>query len=402
MLTAKTVPFFLFIAFHFLSLFIINETAMSQYCPLCGKSKPEKWLFCTHCKEKIEKEYEVDVPGIRPEPEGEDVTGTGDVAERPRRQGVVELEQEEMAEARVDAVSGSRGGRGLVWGALLLLGLLLVAGFFYYGDRVRKGNLERFQWEMALKENSVSGYLAYMQAFPKGKHYALAEENLMRLKGDEAETWNRLQSSDNRTELQDFVASYPQSPYIPLVKKRLDSLTWVAVLNDNTAEGYSDYMVASQSGELPGDYFADAQKRFELLFQSYPVAPGELDTIRANVGRFFAALSALDAAGIVNCLAPTVFRFFNSAGGEREKIVGDLLVSGARTEAPTIQFLPNVAAIAYEKTVIEHYKVNVPLQKNYLEGGKQRTISGYIVQLELDREFRILTVTERKPFPDAV
>ena len=143
-------------------------------------------------------------------------------------------------------------------------------------------------------------------------------------------------------------------------------------------------------------------KRFELLFQSYPVAPGELDTIRANVGRFFAALSALDAAGIVNCLAPTVFRFFNSAGGEREKIVGDLLVSGARTEAPTIQFLPNVAAIAYEKTVIEHYKVNVPLQKNYLEGGKQRTISGYIVQLELDREFRILTVTERKPFPDAV
>ena len=29
---------------------------MSQFCPLCGKSKPEKALFCNQCKEKIEKE----------------------------------------------------------------------------------------------------------------------------------------------------------------------------------------------------------------------------------------------------------------------------------------------------------------------------------------------------------
>lgn len=340
---------------------------MAQFCPLCGKSKPEEALFCNDCKDKIEKEYEVDVP------EGEGGQDTG-----PRK-------------------NKSR----LFWG-VLLLGIFLVAGFFYYGETIRKGNLDRLQWDTAVKENRVSGYLAYMQAFPKGKYYSLAEENLVKLKENEAETWGTLQSSENRAELRDFLTQYPESPYTPLVKKKLDSLAWMAALNDNTAESYSDYMVASQSGELPGDYFGNAQERYDMLFQSYPVTQSDLDSIRLTVDGFFTALSALNAKQITQYMAPVVFRFFNSGGGQRERIVGDLIVSGARTQAPTVRFLPNTAAVAYEKTEIEHYKVNVPVQKSYVDGGQQKTVSGYIVQLELDRNFRILTLTERKPSADAV
>ena len=324
-------------------------------------------MFCNDCKDKIEKEYEVDVP------EGEGGQGTG-----------------------------RRKNKSRLFLGVVLLGILLVAGFFYYGERVKKDNLDRLQWDAAVKENRISGYLEYMQAFPKGKYYTLAEENLVKLKEKESETWRTLQSSDNRTELRDFLTQYPESPYTPLVKKKLDSLTWVATLNDNTAESYSGYMVASQSGELPGDYFGNAQERYDMLFQSYPVTQSDLDSIRLTVDGFFTALSALNANEITPYMAPVVFRFFNSGGGQREKIVGDLIISGARTQAPTVQFLPNTAAAAYEKTEIEHYKVNVPVQKTYVDDGQQKTVSGYIVQLELDRNFRILTLTERKPSADAL
>ncbi len=368
---------------------------MAQFCPLCGRSKPEEALFCNDCKDKIEKEYEVDVP------KGE---GGVDAVGQELTERSVEAKKENP-DLPTDTLSKDTGPRKnksrLFWG-LLLLGILLVAGFFYYGETVRKGNLDRLQWDAAVKENSVSGYLTYMQAFPKGKYYTLAEENLVKLKGNEAETWRTLQSSDNRAELRDFLTQYPESPYTPLVKKRLDSLAWVATLNDNTAESYSDYMVASQSGELPGDYFGNAQERYEMLFQSYPVTKSDLDSIRLTVDGFFTALSALKANEITKYMAPVVFRFFNSGGGQREKIVGDLIISGARTQAPTVQFLPNTAAVAYEKTDIEHYKVNVPVQKSYVDGGQQKTVSGYIVQMELDRNFRILTLTERKPAADAV
>lgn len=346
---------------------------MSQFCPLCGKSKPEKALFCNQCKEKIEKEYEVDVP-IEKERVDNVMIGQTSAGQEP---------VEESIDVRRNLFVG-----------LLVLGILLVAGFFYYGKTVRKGNLDRSLWDMAVKENTVSGYLTYMQAFPKGKCYNLAEESLMKLKENEAELWRKLQTSENGAELRDFLMQYPQSPYQPLVKKRLDSLTWVATLSDNTVESYSNYMVMSQSGEIPGDYFGDAQERYEMLFQSFPVTQSDLDSVRLTVDGFFTALSALNANEISKYLAPVVFRFFNSGGGQREKIVGDLIISGARTQAPTIKFLPDINAVVYEKTLIEHYKVNVPVQKSFTEGGQQKTVSGYIIHLELDRDFQIITITE--------
>lgn len=375
---------------------------MSQICPLCGKGKSEKALFCDDCKNKIEKEYEVDVPE-----EKEDLDIVEDkqaVAEQESVENTVDIQEKDedlTSEILHETIIPQRNKRNIfVW--LLVLGILLVVGFFYYGQVVRKGNLDRSHWDAAVKENTVNGYLMYMQAFPKGKYYTLAEESLMKLKGNEAEIWGNLQKTENTAELRDFLTQYPKSPYNSLVKKRLDSLTWVATLNDNTAESYSKYMVMSQSGEFSGDYFGDAQERYDMLFQSYPVTQTDLDSVKLTVDGFFTALSSLNAEEMSKYLAPTVFRFFSSGGGQREKIVGDLIISGARTQVPTVKYLPNMNAIAYEKTMIEHYKVNVPVQKSYVDAGQQKTVSGYIVHLELDRNFQIITITESKPTADAV
>ncbi len=375
---------------------------MSQFCPLCGSNKPEKALFCDNCKNKIEKEYEVDVPEEKKDinvVENEKVPVDTELTENELDSDKEKESDSTLAVILETAKTPKRKRNLFVW--LLVLGLLLVIGFFYYGRVVRKGNLDRSQWEAAEKENSVSGYLAYMQAFPKGKYYSVAEENLMKIKDNEAEIWRKLQVSENTAELRDFLTLHSQSAYNPLVKKRLDSLTWVAALNDNTAESYSNYMVVSQSGEFAGDYFGDAQERYGMLFQSYPVTKTDLDSIKTAVDGFFAALSNLNANDMSKYLAPTVFRFFNSGGGQREKIVGDLIISGARTQAPTIKYLPNMNAVAYEKTLIEHYKVNVPVQKSIVEGGKQKIVSGYIAHIELNRNFQIITVSESKPNPDA-
>ncbi|MDO5665616.1 MAG: hypothetical protein Q4G63_10230 [Bacteroidia bacterium] len=369
---------------------------MSQFCPLCGKNKSEKVLFCADCKNKIEKEYEVDVPEKTENintPTGEDIFDKPEVTDK----------KEASLSKTLREPSKLRKNKRNVFIGLLVVGVLLVIGFFYYGQVVRKGNLDRSQWDMAVKENTIGGYLTYMQAFPKGKYYNLAEESLMKLKSDEAEIWGNLQISENTAELRDFIIKYPESPYNSLVKKRLDSLTWMATLNDNTAESYSKYMVMSQSGEFPGDYFGDAQRRYDMLFQSYPVTQTDLDSAKLTVDGFFTALSALNANEMSKYLAPTVFQFFSSGGGQRDKIVGDLIISGARTQASTVKYLPNMNAVAYEKTLIEHYKVNVPVQKSFVDdGGRQKTVSGYIVHLELDRNFQIITITESKPSDDAV
>lgn len=375
---------------------------MSQFCLLCGKDKPEKSLFCDDCKNKIEKEYEVDVPeGREGVPCGQNETAAADKPERSGNE-VPEKDDLKIEEEDTPIPLTTRRKKNSIAGWLLVSGVLLVVSFFYYGQVVRKGNLDRSQWNMAVRENTIGGYLKYMQMFPKGKYSGLAEESLMKLKSSEADIWVRLQTSENTAELRDFISQFPGSPYNALVKRRLDSLTWMATLNDNTAESYSRYMVLSQSGEFSGDYFGEAQERHEMLFQSFPVTPTDLDSIQLVTNGFFSALSSINTAEMSKYLAPSVFRFFNSGSATREKIVGDLLISAAKKQTPTIQFIPNVSAIAYEKTLIEHYKVNVPLQKTYRDkDGQQKTVSGYIVQMELDRNFQIVTISESKSGSDA-
>lgn len=149
---------------------------------------------------------------------------------------------------------------------IFFLLLLLVGGYVLFNNTVRKGNLERRGWDMALSLNSVEGYLDYMATFPRGAHFDEAHEALRKLKSEEAMQWERLKETDNTAELRDFLNQHPDIPFAPLVEQRLDSLSWAGAASVNTPEAYSEYIHLSQQGQLRGDYVAEArQKREELL-----------------------------------------------------------------------------------------------------------------------------------------
>jgi len=57
--------------------------------------------------------------------------------------------------------------------------------------------------------------------------------------------------------------------------------------------------------------------------------------------------------------------------------------------------------VQYEKTLSDVYKVNVPLTKSYVKEGVVEQVPGYIVHLELNSLFQIISVYETKPYPGA-
>jgi len=432
---------------------------MSQQCPLCGKYKIEEALFCDECAKKIRTDYEVELPengaGEIPPEEVTDLPGeeneftgyneavTGDlpgdgectdktmvVEDLPEEEefilsaeeGPLRHEDAEAAGAELDreiyeeaeevvplAHSETAAGdyypekkkksNAFLW--IVVTVLLLVGAFFIYNETIRKGNLERSGWETAVRENSVEGFLTYIEKHPGGAHAEEAEAALLNLKSDEASVWERMKTSDKVTELRDFMQQHPASNYAPLVKRRLDSLSWMGALYSNTAASYSDYMMMVQSGEFSGDYLSMAEERYEMLFQSYPVDVATLDSIRATVNGFYSSLSAVDHSGISRWLAPTVHRFFDSGTATRERILGELLVAGAQTEGATLKFAPDLQSVQYDKTFNNNYKVNVPLLKTYLREGAMEQVTGYIVHLELNPLFQIISIHETKPFSGA-
>jgi hypothetical protein len=338
---------------------------MSQPCPLCGKPKPFGALFCDNCTKKIYTEYEV----------GKDLpTEEKPYAETPKRK--------------------RRTGAPLL---VAVTAALLTGAFFMYNATIRKSNLDRSGWDAAVKANSMDGYLAYMEAHPRGAHFDEAQAGLLNLKSEEASEWERMKETDNLAELRDFLDRHSAGPYAPLIRTRLDSLVWIGTLQTNTLESYSDYILLAGEGGIKGDYIAEARKRYELLDSPQPVNAALLDSIRVTVGGFFASLSSLDHNGLFRYLAPTVQRFFDSGAATRERIVGELLVTGAHTEGSTLKFVPDMESVRYEAMNNHHYKVNVPLQKIY----PKNRVYGYIVHMELDAFFQIVSIFETKPYPEA-
>lgn len=228
---------------------------MSQSCPLCGKSKPEEALFCDDCAKKIQAEYEVD---IQPE---------------------METLNSPMVEPKQQIISPKQKKR-IGTPLLSVLAIVLLTGvFFIYNETIRKTSQDSKRWDVALRSNSVDGYLGYMEEHPNGAHFDEAQAGLHRLKSEEAAVWERMKVTANPAELRDFLQHHPESPYARLVKTRLDSLVWVRALQANTADAYSDYIMQAGNGSVAGDYIAEARIRYELLLAPPPAGIFESDSL---------------------------------------------------------------------------------------------------------------------------
>ncbi len=358
-----------------------TDHTMPHLCPLCGNEKNRETLFCDSCTKKLRAEYEVDLPQSEQQHPG---PSTGEVMNE---------------EVEVIADKGSKGSSPILWIFISLL--LLVVAFFLYNELIRKGNLERSGWDAATKANSVAGYLHYIENHPDGAHFADAETALMRLKADEANQWEAMKHSDRITELRDFLRRFPDSYYAPLVKRRLDSLSWMGALHSNSAVAYSDYMMMAKSGEFKGDYLTEAESRYHMLFQAFPVDMVVMDSIRVVVRDFCAAYSSLDYAKLEQRLAPRLQRFFNRGHLLRERLLGELLMDAAQSGEAMATYIPDLEGVQYEKTPEESYLVNVPFLKSANGSLYAGQLPGYILHLELNPESQITAVYESRPYPGA-
>ena len=309
------------------------------------------------------------------------------------------IADDEIAGGPLNPKNKNKKGKKLLRTAFVIL--VLVGSYFVFDEVVLEKNLERSAWETAVKENSVNGYLSYIEKHPSGIHFDEAQEGLFNLKRTEASVWEGLKESENISELTDFISQFNNSPYLSLVEARLDSLSWIVSLKTNSAESYYEYLEFSRHGELKGDYIAEAQKRYDWLYQSTPVEDFELDSIRTTVSGFYSALSSLDHDGMYRFLADHVNRFFDSGGASRERITGELVMTAAQIDNSRINFAPVLEGVQYKRLGNGFYEVNVPLVKSYTESNGNILISGYIVHISLNSAFEISSIYETKPYSGA-
>ena len=421
---------------------------MSDICPLCGNRRLKDSLFCADCTKKVQSDYEVVLPEnidsisennidtktesvsdfnsnsyfgpdtasdsgrtpntveeeIADKPLNEEFSIKDDTATESSKEiadGGKSITEEPVEENNYNKSENygeykNKKGRRLLRAAILIL--VLVGAYFVFYEVVLEKNLERSAWETAVKENSVDGYLSYIENHPSGIHFDEAQQSLMTLKNSEASVWESLKESESISELKGFIAQNSNSPYLPLVEARLDSLSWIVALKTNSAESYYEYLEFSRHGDLKGDYVGEVQKRYDWLYQAAPVEDFELDSIRTTVSGFYSALSSLDHNSLYRFLAPHLNRFFDSGGASRERITGELVMTAAQTDNLRISFAPDLVGLQYKRIGNGTYEANVPLVKSYADNNKDNLIPGYIVHISLNSAFEVISIYETKPY----
>ncbi|MDI9625835.1 hypothetical protein [Lascolabacillus massiliensis] len=266
---------------------------MSQKCPLCEKNKPKESLFCEDCSKKISSDFEINIDNKDKSYKNNNIVAeqSEEVDTKSFQEKKKVVDKKETAIPKYEPIeknypkSGGKSGKSLFW---ILIGIVLLAGaFLIYNKTTLSGNLEQRAWESALSENSVSGYLDFIKSHPDGKYFNEAQDALLKLKEDEAEIWEKLKHSDSINELIYFSRQHENSLYIPLVRMRIDSLSWVSALRQNSTESYLEYINNSESGLLNGDYMSLAYRKYEMLSRQTLSNIDEMDSIGVTINESF-------------------------------------------------------------------------------------------------------------------
>lgn len=415
---------------------------MSTKCPLCGNSKADESLFCPDCTEKLNNEYEVDVPSSKNRADANSNIETFDkemlqeshkseaiqsgvgTTEETKEQPPVEERRKNVAAPNFDKRAWRRQRKdkrsdseksyyqlskekksnkviAIIFSIVLLVGVV-IGGLYLYNDNVKSGNLDRSAWEVAQRENTVDSYLDYMSLYPQGDYSSQAYNSMLKLKEIEAGEFENLLTSENTSEFTDFLEKYTYSPYARIVKARFDSLMWQSSLHENSVDAYSDYINRATSEEITGDYIGEAEKRFKMLNQSTPIDGGDLELIKRAVDGFFLGISSKSHAALSEHLVPVVVRYNNRTNLSSEQMIGQLLLQAAKEGAESLRLEAEVSNLKYEKMDNGTFEVNVPLQKIFENNdGGINQIKGYIVHLKLSPAFKVYSYHETKPYTEA-
>ena len=180
---------------------------MSLICPLCGKTKTGESLFCPDCTVKLNSEYELSVPESEREIPNENEVEKNEVEEvapapisneeqeidkippKLDKKAWKKRKEDERSHSEKSYYEISRDKKTnkvrFIIVSIFILILLLIAALYIYNQHVKSDNLERSQWELAQRTNTIDSYLAYMDEFPQGSFVSEAHTKIISLKDDE-------------------------------------------------------------------------------------------------------------------------------------------------------------------------------------------------------------------------
>lgn len=155
------------------------------------------------------------------------------------------------------------------------------------------------EWGKAQRQNTIDSYLAYLNAFPQGRHFAECQSEINAF---DEQMWQMLQPSMSETALMQYKTRFPKGIHVDDCNTMLGDLPWLDAKRTNTITSYEAYLVS-----YPGKHDLEAKVAIENIKDEIEwknvVAAGNSEAYKGYLSKYPKGVHAQQAQSALNSTA---------------------------------------------------------------------------------------------------
>lgn len=355
-------------------------------CPLCGKDTHEGEMFCHDCQETVRHEY----------PEEFFQTEENDpISETENTEEIIEDDSPITEEPK------KKKSNKFIAFFLVALVVCVIAGSI--GSNITKKEkqskeVEAAFWDKCIEENTTLSYSKYLVHYPEGIFKQEAQNKILELKRTEDSTWISISETNNTDKLYLYLTDYPSTPHKNTIRQRIDSLSWIILSKENTADSYQAYLENIKLDNYDGKYKEEAQKRYDYLSSLTIVEGEELEIIKKEIKQVFKLLSEQKYTELQKSMPDTLTDFYGKKGKKVSQITDSLKTDKKRKQLKSIIYTPDTKSITVIRDMDSIYYTGFPLGKEFTftSRRKKKESTKSTIYIEMNNKKQIQAVYKEK------
>ena len=274
-------------------------------------------------------------------------------------------------------------------GILSLIAVVIIGVAFYFFSSIKA---EDDAWDKLQTSTNLNDYQEFLAEYPHGKHYAEAKALYDKL-STELTDWASVSSSVDKYAVKAFLAKYPNGVCANQAKTRLDSLSWVDACNINKPEAYAQYMTDFPNGK----YFSEAQQKTSQL-KDMEVTANEQNQISNVISQFFNGIATKDESQLLSSVESTMTKFLNKRNATKAHVLAFMNQMHA-ADMTALSFTVNNDLKIAKKQLSDgqySYAVTCTVDEKIERTEPGETFVNYGVNFEVDNFMKISSLGLRK------
>ena len=366
-------------------------------CPLCGKDVIEGEAFCRDCQEIANSSLSVELLSIEEKIIiVEETTEEVIIIENAKQEEPIFIAKQEDAIQKIP--NSSKKKITLIISIIAVCLLIGGIGFYLYQKDKKVNEAEISFWDNCIEKNTPVAYSNYLVQYPEGQFSEQAHQKIRTLREQETKEWDELKTRGDINAYSAFLIDHPDTPHAGAIRSAMDSLGWVAALNENTAAAYQAYLDNVKLGAFTGDYQPLAQEKYDYLSQLRTIDGGELTAVKKTVTDFFKLLSSEKYDDLKEAMAPTLINFFDVENKSRDVITASIEadIKERKIKDMTYTTSADITDVIQDNKGI--YFMEIPVVREITYSGRKRKqeATKLTLHIELNKDKKLQTLYEKK------